>query len=30
MTRVAVISYEEYCPYGNTSYQAGRTLAEVR
>jgi RHS repeat-associated protein len=24
-----VISYEEYCPYGNTSYQAGRSLAEV-
>lgn len=25
----AVISYEEYYPYGGTSYQAGRTLAEV-
>ena len=25
----AVISYEEYYPYGSTSYQAGRTLAEV-
>jgi RHS repeat-associated protein len=24
-----VISYEEYYPYGGTSYQAGRTLAEV-
>ncbi len=26
----AVISYEEYYPYGSTSYQAGRTVAEVR
>jgi RHS repeat-associated protein len=25
----AVISYEEYYPYGSTSYQAGRTVAEV-
>ena len=25
----AVISYEEYYPYGSTSYQAGRTIAEV-
>jgi len=25
----AVITYEEYYPYGSTSYQAGRTLAEV-
>jgi RHS repeat-associated protein len=25
----AVISYEEYYPYGNTSYQAGRSSAEV-
>ena len=25
----ALISYEEYYPYGSTSYQAGRTLAEV-
>lgn len=25
----AVISYEEYYPFGGTSYQAGRTLAEV-
>jgi len=25
----SVISYEEYYPYGSTSYQAGRTLAEV-
>jgi RHS repeat-associated protein len=25
----AIISYEEYYPYGSTSYQAGRTLAEV-
>lgn len=25
----AVISYEEYYPYGGTSYQAGRSLAEV-
>jgi RHS repeat-associated protein len=25
----AVISYEEYYPYGCTSYQAGRTIAEV-
>lgn len=24
-----VISYEEYCPYGNTSYQAGRNAVEV-
>jgi RHS repeat-associated protein len=24
-----VITYEEYYPYGSTSYQAGRTLAEV-
>jgi RHS repeat-associated protein len=24
-----VITYEEYYPYGGTSYQAGRTLAEV-
>jgi RHS repeat-associated protein len=24
-----VISYEEYCPYGNTSYQAGRSTVEV-
>ena len=24
-----VISYEEYYPYGNTSYQAGRSAAEV-
>jgi len=24
-----VISYEEYCPYGNTSYQAGRSAVEV-
>lgn len=24
-----LISYEEYYPYGSTSYQAGRTLAEV-
>ncbi|HEY1527904.1 MAG TPA: SpvB/TcaC N-terminal domain-containing protein [Candidatus Angelobacter sp.] len=24
-----IISYEEYCPYGNTSYQAGRSAAEV-
>ena len=24
-----VISYEEYCPYGNTSYLAGRTVTEV-
>jgi RHS repeat-associated protein len=24
-----VISYEEYCPYGNTSYQAGRSSVEV-
>jgi RHS repeat-associated protein len=24
-----VISYEEYYPYGSTSYQAGRTVAEV-
>ena len=24
-----VISYEEYYPFGSTSYQAGRTLAEV-
>ena len=24
-----VISYEEYCPYGNTSYQAGPIVAEV-
>ncbi len=25
----AIISYEEYYPYGSTSYQAGRTVAEV-
>ncbi len=25
----AVISYEEYYPYGSTSYQAGRSLAEL-
>lgn len=25
----AVISYEEYHPYGSTSYQAGRSVAEV-
>ena len=25
----AVITYEEYYPFGTTSYQAGRTLAEV-
>ena len=25
----AVITYEEYYPYGSTSYQAGRSLAEV-
>ena len=25
----AVISYEVYCPYGSTSYQAGRIAAEV-
>jgi len=25
----AVISYEEYYPYGSTSYQAGRSVAEV-
>jgi RHS repeat-associated protein len=25
-----VISYEEYCPYGNTSYQAGRSAIEIR
>jgi RHS repeat-associated protein len=25
----AVISYEEYYPFGSTSYQAGRSLAEV-
>jgi RHS repeat-associated protein len=24
-----VITYEEYCPYGNTSYQAGRNTVEV-
>ena len=24
-----VISYEEYCPYGNTSYEAGRSVVEV-
>ncbi len=24
-----VISYEEYCPYGNTSYQAGHSTIEV-
>jgi RHS repeat-associated protein len=24
-----IISYEEYCPYGNTSYQAGRSAVEV-
>ena len=25
-----IISYEEYTPYGSTSYQAGRSLAEVK
>jgi RHS repeat-associated protein len=25
----AIISYEEYYPYGSTSFQSGRTLAEV-
>ena len=25
-----IISYEEYYPFGNTSYQAGRTTAEVQ
>ena len=25
----AIISYEEYYPYGSTSYQAGRSVAEV-
>ena len=25
-----IISYEEYCPYGSTSYQAGRSQAEVK
>ncbi|MGC2744307.1 MAG: RHS repeat-associated core domain-containing protein, partial [Candidatus Angelobacter sp.] len=25
----AIISYEEYYPFGGTSYQAGRTIAEV-
>src|SRR6202035_4756755 len=25
----AVITYEEYYPYGSTSYQAGRSIAEV-
>lgn len=24
-----VITYEEFCPYGNTSYQAGRSTVEV-
>src|SRR2546423_14881081 len=24
-----IISYEEYTPYGSTSYQAGRSVAEV-
>jgi len=24
-----VITYEEYCPYGNTSYQAGQSAVEV-
>jgi RHS repeat-associated protein len=24
-----IISYEEYCPYGNTSYQSGRSAVEV-
>ena len=27
--RARVITYEEYYPYGSTSYQAGRSLAEV-
>ena len=27
--RAAVVAYEEYYPFGSTSYQAGRTLAEV-
>jgi RHS repeat-associated protein len=24
-----IVSYEEYCPYGNTSYQAGRSAIDV-
>ena len=27
--KAAVITYEEYYPYGSTSYQAGRSIAEV-
>jgi RHS repeat-associated protein len=27
--RGAIVSYEEYYPYGSTSYQGGRSLAEV-
>jgi RHS repeat-associated protein len=26
----SIMSYEEYYPYGSTSFQAGRTIAEVR
>ena len=29
MTQAQIISYEEYHPYGSTSYQAGRSVAEV-
>ena len=29
MNQVQIISYEEYYPYGSTSYQAGRSAAEV-
>ena len=29
MRRERLISYEEYSPYGNTTYQAGRSAAEV-
>ncbi len=29
MTQAQIISYEEYYPYGSTSYQAGRSAAEV-
>ena len=29
MTQAQIISYEEYYPYGSTSYQAGRSATEV-
>ena len=28
--KAQIISYEEYTPYGSTSFQSGRILAEVK